>query len=441
MGIFSSLNREQREAVGLLQIGTFLEFFDLVLYVHMAVLLNELFFPKVNPQMTALISAFSFSSTFIFRPFGALIFGYLGDTIGRKGTVILTTFLMALSCLIMSMLPTYEKIGIAAAWFVTICRVLQSVSSMGERVGSELYLIETNKLPVRYPIVALLTVSSSIGGAVALAISYLVTSSDGVLGWRLVFLVGTVVALIGSVARTTLRETIDFADAKRRIQHVIKESNEDPLLVKDNIIFQEKVSHKSVLSLFLIKCTWPVCMYFFYIHCGNILKNSFGFTAEQVICQNFIVSLGQLLGDSIVAYLSYKIYPLKILKAKLTLFILFILVCPYLLNNISNSYELLFIQMFAVIFVPTIYPAAPIFYIHFPVFKRFTYACMIYALSHAIMSTIASFGIACLTNCFGNYGLLIIMCPIIFGYTVGLFHFGRLEKATGNYPEKKILDV
>jgi len=437
MGILSSLNREQREAVGLLQIGTFLEFFDLMLYVHMAVLLNELFFPKTNPQMAALVSAFSFSTTFVFRPFGGIIFGYLGDTIGRKGTVVLTTFLMALSCLIMAMLPTYEKIGITAAWLVTICRILQSISSMGERVGSELYLTETNNAPARYPIVALLTVASSVGGAVALAMSYLVTSSDSIIGWRLVFLVGTVVALIGSIARTTLRESVDFADAKRRVQNVIKESNEDPLIIKNNIIFQEKVRVASVVSLFLIKCTWPVCLYFFYIHCGNILKNLFSFTAQQVICQSLIVSLGQLIGDSIVAYLSYKIYPLRILKIKLIMFFMFIVVCPYLLNNISSSYELLAIQIFAVVFVPTIYPAAPVFYIHFPVFKRFTCACVVYALSHAIMSTVASFGTVYLTGYFGHYGLLMIMFPILFGYTFGLIHFEKLEKMVGNYPEKK----
>jgi len=68
-----NLTKEQKEVVGLLSIGTFLEYFDLMLYVHMAVLLNELFFPKTDPFTASLLSAFSFSITFIFRPFGALI--------------------------------------------------------------------------------------------------------------------------------------------------------------------------------------------------------------------------------------------------------------------------------------------------------------------------------------------------------------------------------
>ena len=88
-----SLNRAQKEAVCLLSIGTFLEYFDLMLYVHMAVLLNELFFPKTDPFTDSLLSAFAFCSIFVFRPFGALIFGYIGDNIGRKATIVSYHFL------------------------------------------------------------------------------------------------------------------------------------------------------------------------------------------------------------------------------------------------------------------------------------------------------------------------------------------------------------
>ena len=72
-----SLNREQKRAIGigLLSIGTFCEYFDLMLYVHMAVLINELFFPQYDTHVNRLLAVFSFCSTFIFRPLGALLFG------------------------------------------------------------------------------------------------------------------------------------------------------------------------------------------------------------------------------------------------------------------------------------------------------------------------------------------------------------------------------
>ncbi|MDN3030781.1 MAG: MFS transporter [Candidatus Tisiphia sp.] len=144
----TSLTKEQKESVGLLSVGTFLEYFDLMLYVHMAGLLNELFFEPTDPRSTSLMMTFAFCATFVFRPIGAVIFGWLGDNIGRKSTVIITTFMMAFSCLVMANLPTYAQIGVTATWIVTICRAMQGISSMGEMTGVELYLTETLKPPI-----------------------------------------------------------------------------------------------------------------------------------------------------------------------------------------------------------------------------------------------------------------------------------------------------
>lgn len=217
MGILSSLKSHQREAVGLLSIGTFLEYFDLMIYVHMAVLLNELFFPKSDPHTTALLQAFSFCSTFIFRPIGALIFGFMGDKVGRKSTVVATTTMMAVSCIIMANLPTYSQIGIVASWFITICRMVQGMSSVGEIVGAELYLTEITNPPIQYPIVSFIAIASVIGTVVALAMATLVLAIG--LDWRIAFWIGASIAMIGAVARTALRETPEFADARRRLQN------------------------------------------------------------------------------------------------------------------------------------------------------------------------------------------------------------------------------
>ena len=101
----------QKSAIGLLSVGTFLEYFDLMLYIHMAALLNELFFEPASPLSTSLLTAFAFCSTYVLRPFGALLFGWIGDNIGRRETVIITTLMMAFSCFIVAILPTYAQIG------------------------------------------------------------------------------------------------------------------------------------------------------------------------------------------------------------------------------------------------------------------------------------------------------------------------------------------
>jgi MHS family proline/betaine transporter-like MFS transporter len=198
----TNLTREEKEAVGLLSIGTFLEYFDLMLYVHMAILLNELFFPKTDPFTASLVSAFAFCSTYLLRPLGAFIFGYIGDKIGRKQTIVITTFMMSLSSLTMFLLPTYAQIGITATWIITICRLVQGMSSMGEVIGASLYLTELIDAPKNYAPVAFIRVMSVFGTFAALLVG-LVTIKLG-FNWRYAFLFGAGLQLIASLVRIWL---------------------------------------------------------------------------------------------------------------------------------------------------------------------------------------------------------------------------------------------
>jgi MHS family proline/betaine transporter-like MFS transporter len=428
----TTLTKERIEAAGLLSIGTFLEYFDLMLYVHMAVLLNELFFPKYEAFAASLLTAFTFCSSYIFRPIGALIFGSIGDRMGRKATVIITTTIMAVACLIMANVPTYAQIGISASILVTICRALQGMSSVGEIVGAELYLTESTSPPIQYPVVAFIGIASIIGSTAALGIASLVTSFS--LNWRLAFWVGAGIALVGGVARTTLRETPEFVNAKLRLKKKYEKVNLDVKELENNPIINEKVNIKTTLYLFVINCMWPVCFYYAYMHCGNILKTSFGYSAEQVIHHNFFISLIHLTSLILVGCLSYKIYPLKIIKVKWVLFSILIISSPYLLNNVSSPFYLSLIQIAIVVFVSSRFPAVSIFYRYFPIFKRYTCNSIIYAISHSLMYIVTSFGVIYLTKYFGNYGLLIIMFPIIVGCLYGYNHFEKLEKEAGRYP-------
>jgi len=428
---YLSLKPKQKEAIGLLSIGTFLEYFDLLLYVHMSVLLNELFFPKTDPHTAALLSAFTFCSSYILRPFGALIFGYLGDNMGRKSTVIITTTMMSLSCLTMANLPTYEQLGITAAYIVTVCRIIQGMATMGEVIGADLYITEITKPPIQYPAVTFIAICGVLGGTVALGVASLVTSFG--LNWRSVFWFGALVAVIGAIARTRLRETPDFADAKRRVKNAIIKAKYDPKILNQNVIWNEKVNKKTALSLFFIECSWPVCFYFAYMYCGNILKNSFHFTPEQVIHQNFIVSMIQLFSWVILAYLSYKIYPLKILKVRLVIFLIFISICPYLLDTITSSFHMMLIQSFIVVFGFMGTPAIPIFYKYFPVFRRFTYATFSYALSRAFIYVVTSFGLVYFSTFFGNWVVLVVMIPTAMTFVYAINHFETLERANASF--------
>ena len=428
-GDLLSLNSAQREAVGLLSIGTFLEYFDLMLYVHMAVLLNVLFFPETDSFTASLISAFSFCSTYVLRPFGALLFGYIGDYIGRKPVVIITTLMMAISCTIIASLPTYAQIGIAASWVVTICRMVQGMAATAEARGAEIYITESSKPPIQYPLVALITVFSGLGTTAALGIASIFTSwaiFNNDYNWRLAFLVGAGIAIVGTVARTSLKEADEFANKKAKLKSRLKENKLKWNDLNKDVIGQKQPMLTSV-AYFLIQCARPPCFYFIYIYCADLLKHKCGLSPNEVINQNFWVSIVDLFGLIMLAYLSYRIHPFKILKAKFFLFFSVILSFPFVLNQDTNPNTIFIFQCLAALFVFDHVPASPIFYKYFPIFRRFTYTSVLSAVAKLATYFITSFGLVYAGEYWGYWGLFFIFIPVGIGFYFSVNYFQRSE--------------
>jgi len=427
------LTRYQTQAIGLISIGTFLEYFDLMLYVHMSVVLNQIFFPtKIDHTTSVLLTAFSFCSTYIFRPFGALLFGWIGDSIGRKATIVLTTMLMSITCVIVATLPSYSEIGIFASVIITICRIVQGISSMGEKIGTEIYITELMKPPIQYPAVALISCFSNLGAIVALAIATFVMTYA--FNWRIAFWIGAIIALVGSAARGALRETIDFIDAKRKLINAVVEQGIPTTNIinelKKNFLSKIKINNKTIIALFLIYCTWPVWFYLTYIYCADILRNFFNFTAEQIINQNFYVALVQLFGNVTLMLLCYKINPLTILKLKAYIFLPIIIIWPYLLSKVASPLDVFLLQAL-IICGPSCTPGMAIFLKHFPSLRRFTITSLSYAISRAVMYVITSIGLVYCTQYLGLWSISIITIPVILGYIYGISHFITLNKIKG----------
>ena len=440
MGLFSSLNREQKESIGLLSIGTFLEYFDLMLYIHMAVLLNEIFFPNTDPSTASLLAAFAFCSTYVMRPIGALIFGWLGDNVGRKSTIVLTTSLMAVSCVVMANLPTYAQIGITATWAVTLCRIFQGMSSLGEIVGAQIYVTESVRRPMCYPAVAFISISSTLGAMAALGVATLVTSF--LLNWRLAFWIGAVIAIIGAVARTRLRETPDFLEMKnQQMKQVVAELNREEEPVNPPELLQQKrptwkqyVDYKTLLSYFMIYCGWPLSFYLAFVYFNPILMEEFGYSSNNIIQRNFFLSIIMVVSAIFWSSLSYRIHPLKILKTRGILILLLMILIPISIGVINSSVQLFLIQAL-ILFLPLdSMPAQAVFVYHFPIYRRFTFASLLYALSRTLTYIITSFGLVYLGSYFGPQGLWFITLPITFAYLYGVLHFEGLERKLGIYP-------
>jgi len=413
----NNIGEEKREAVGILSLGTMFEYFDLFLYIYLASILNKEFFPSADPKSASLLAAFAFCSTFIFRPFGAMFFGYIGDKVGRRFTIIITTTLMGISCLIMFWVPTYSEIGIWASITVTICRILQGMSSLGEVTGAHVYIAETIRQPNKAAsLSALITTSGAIGKILALFFAFLIISGSG--NYRMVFLFGAAIAIFGLVCRTALRESCDFADANKR-------------LPKDQHI-EQKLEMKNVIAYFLMECIAPIAIYVAFVNCPMILAQQ-GHSAVNILSQNLVPALFEILGAALYAYFAWTIHPLKMLRFVVTAFIPVTFLMILLITYNPTQHMVLLFQIYIIFLVPSVVSAKPLIYKSFPILKRFRAAAVTFATSGAIMYTFTAFGIAILTNHLGMYGILIVLTPLTYGYIWGLNHFIKLEKEKGNF--------
>ena len=431
----NKLTRHQKEAIGLLSIGTFLEYFDLMLYVHMAVLLNELFFPQGDPAVAKLLSALALSITFFFRPLGAILIGMVGDHIGRKHTIIITTFIMGLSCFIMANLGTYAEIGIAASIGIILCRILQSFSSLGEIIGAQLYISEILRRPHKFVASGIIEISASTGGLAALIIALF--STYFALNWRLAFWFGLLVSLVGLIARTRLRETPDFANYKQRMK--IKDEMSGYKLEDKVNLQKEMIDKKLALAYFIFSSIIPMCFYITYIYMGDVMKKYLEMSFNTIITQNLKISILTILGTIVSILFMKKTHPINVLRFSLLVFLIFLPFIPYLLNNLLNIYTLTLVQV--ILFLPAIsvFGIEICCFIYIPINRRFSFFALLFGLSGALSFTVFSFFLIYIERYIGFYSIWIIYLLIGFGAFLSMSYLKKLEIKRGayhNYPHE-----
>src|SRR6185503_2477240 len=137
-----SADKEEKKVIFASSLGTVFEWYDFYLYATLAPFFAALFFPKGN-ETAALLSAFAtYAAGFLVRPFGALLFGRIGDLVGRKYTFLVTIVVMGGSTFAVGLLPTYEAVGWAAPILMVSLRLLQGLALGGEYGGAATYVAE-----------------------------------------------------------------------------------------------------------------------------------------------------------------------------------------------------------------------------------------------------------------------------------------------------------
>jgi len=141
-GVVPTTASEDRKIIFASSLGTVFEWYDFFLYGALAAVISKQFFAGVNETTAFIFALMAFAAGFLVRPFGALVFGRLGDMIGRKYTFLMTIVLMGLSTFAVGLLPTYTSIGIAAPIILVCLRMLQGLALGGEYGGAATYVAE-----------------------------------------------------------------------------------------------------------------------------------------------------------------------------------------------------------------------------------------------------------------------------------------------------------
>jgi MFS family permease len=201
--------------------GTIVEWYDFYLYATLTPFLSPLFFPGDNPTAVQLAGFATYAAGFLVRPFGAVVFGALGDIIGRKYTFLVTITAMGLATVLMGLLPTYAQIGLAAPALLVLLRIIQGLALGGEYGGAAIYVAEHAPDNKRGLYTSWIQTTATLGFFFALAIILYfrntMTAADfSAQGWRYPFWISAVLVVIALFIRIRLRETPLFARLKEQ---------------------------------------------------------------------------------------------------------------------------------------------------------------------------------------------------------------------------------
>lgn len=212
------------EAVVASTIGTTIEWYDFFLYgTAAATVFPELFFPSDDAFIAQLLAFGSFSIAFVARPIGGVIFGYLGDRVGRKSALVSTLLLMGVSTVFIGFLPTYAQIGLAAPILLTLMRVFQGLGVGGEWGGAVLMALEYGNTGRRgffasWPQAGVPLGSLTSTGVMALCRALLSREDFMAWGWRIPFLLSGLLIAVGLFIRMRVLETPLFRELKESNQ-------------------------------------------------------------------------------------------------------------------------------------------------------------------------------------------------------------------------------
>ncbi|WP_252190339.1 MULTISPECIES: MFS transporter [unclassified Rhodococcus (in: high G+C Gram-positive bacteria)] len=212
----STVTRSARRAIVAASFGTYVEYYDFVVYGYVAVYIAHAYFPSDNPLVGLLLTFGAFAASYVARPLGAVIFSPLGDKYGRKTVLAVVILMMTLATAAIGLLPTYAQIGLFAPILLTVLRVLQGISAGGEYGGATSLIAEFSPPDKRGFYVGFIALTTGLalltGSIVALSLTRMLPEESMLSwGWRIPLLLSLPLGLVGLYIRFKLEETPHFA--------------------------------------------------------------------------------------------------------------------------------------------------------------------------------------------------------------------------------------
>ena len=257
--------------------GTAFEWYDFFIFGSLAPVISKVFFAGLDPTQALIAALALFAAGFAFRPLGALIFGVVGDRLGRKGAFLVTVSLMGTATFLIGLLPTYAQAGTTAAVLLIILRILQGIALGGEYGGAAIYVAEHAPNDKRGASTGWIQSSASFGLLAAVLVIVATRTAIGeeafaAWGWRIPFLVSAVLLAISVWMRAKLAESPEFARLREQ-----GEVTKAPL----REAFGNRKNLKRVfIAFFGIMCAQGAVWYFTFFYMQVFLERSLGLPSQ-----------------------------------------------------------------------------------------------------------------------------------------------------------------
>jgi len=257
--------------------GTAFEWYDFFIFGSLAPVISRVFFAGLDPTPALLAALALFAAGFAFRPLGALIFGVVGDRLGRKGAFLVTVTLMGAATFLIGLLPTYAQAGTTGPLLLIVLRILQGIALGGEYGGAAIYVAEHAPASKRGASTGWIQSSASFGLLAALLVIVATRTAIGeddffAWGWRIPFLVSAVLLAISVWMRAKLSESPEFAR--------LREEGEVTKAPLREAFGNWKTLKTVLIAFFGIMCAQGAVWYFTFFYLQVFLEKSLGLPGQ-----------------------------------------------------------------------------------------------------------------------------------------------------------------